>query len=615
MGDVLFLVLRRLRAPLITLIAVYAIAVVGLVAVPGETPDGQPWRMGFFHAFYVMSYTATTIGFGEIPYPFTDAQRLWVTFSIYLSVIGWAYAIGSVFALSQDATFRSAASRAVFLRRVAGLREPYCVICGYGRSGRAIAHALDAQGARTVVVDLDPARVAGIAIEDFDASPLVLVADARHPDVLRDAGIARPECRAVLALTADDEANQSVAIGTRVLDPATIVIARVTDPAVKSNLRDFGGVTVIDPFESFAHNVGADLAAPEALQLEEWLTGVPGGERPETVRLPKGPWVLAGYGRFGRAVAEALTAAGQSWRAFDPYLPQSASLPQQVRTCASAEEGLRECEVAGAVGLVAGTDDDTMNLGLVTMARRVNPSIAVVVRQHKAYNRALIEAARARLTFVQSDLMTHEVLQALTTPLLNRFLELARRDGAALARLALQRLDAAFGRHVPFVWTFECDPSQPGIRQALYGTADPLRLADLLIDPRDPSGTLNAVPLLLARPGPIPSTGPTRAPGDPEPASTSWRRHLRMTSRQGRAERLLGAAGAAPADEVALPDPQTALRPGDFIMFAGSEGVESLQRRFLLDPSPIEFVRTGAEPPRSWLFRRFARGRRSPSGG
>ncbi len=184
-----------------------------------------------------------------------------------------------------------------------------------------------------------------------------------------------------------------------------------------------------------------------------------------------------------------------------------------------------------------------------------------------------------------------------------------------MARLALQRLDAAFGRQVPFVWTFECDPSQPGIRQALYRTADPLRLADLLIDPRDPSGTLNAVPLMLARPGPIASTGPARVPGDPDPASPSWRRHLRIAPRQGRAERLLGAAAAAPADEVALPDPQTALRPGDWIMFAGSEGVESLQRRFLLDPSPIEFVRTGVEPPRSWLFRRFARGRRSAAGG
>ena len=58
--------------------------------------------MGFFDAFYFMSYTATTIGFGELPYPFTDAQRLWVTITIYLTVIGWAYAIGSLLTLLQD---------------------------------------------------------------------------------------------------------------------------------------------------------------------------------------------------------------------------------------------------------------------------------------------------------------------------------------------------------------------------------------------------------------------------------------------------------------------------------------------------------------------------------
>ena len=35
MSDILVLVLRRLRAPLITLIAVYAIAIFGLVLMPG----------------------------------------------------------------------------------------------------------------------------------------------------------------------------------------------------------------------------------------------------------------------------------------------------------------------------------------------------------------------------------------------------------------------------------------------------------------------------------------------------------------------------------------------------------------------------------------------------
>ena len=59
-----------------------------------------------------MSYTATTIGFGEIPYPFTYNQRMWVTISIYLTVIGWAYAIGSLLALLQDRAFRSGAGAA-----------------------------------------------------------------------------------------------------------------------------------------------------------------------------------------------------------------------------------------------------------------------------------------------------------------------------------------------------------------------------------------------------------------------------------------------------------------------------------------------------------------------
>ena len=53
----------------------------------------------FFDAVYVMSYTATTIGYGEIPQPFTGAQRLWVMATIYLSVVGWAYAIGSLLTL------------------------------------------------------------------------------------------------------------------------------------------------------------------------------------------------------------------------------------------------------------------------------------------------------------------------------------------------------------------------------------------------------------------------------------------------------------------------------------------------------------------------------------
>ena len=89
MDNVAFLIFRRMRAPLIVLIIIYSVSVMGLVLIPGQDAQGNLWHMDFFHAFYFFSYTATTIGFGEIPYAFTDAQRAWVTIAIYLTVVGW----------------------------------------------------------------------------------------------------------------------------------------------------------------------------------------------------------------------------------------------------------------------------------------------------------------------------------------------------------------------------------------------------------------------------------------------------------------------------------------------------------------------------------------------
>ena len=150
----IFLVMRRMRAPLIVLIVIFAVSVLGLTLIPGQDPQGHPWRMGFFDAFYVMSYTASTIGFGEIPYPFTYSQRMWVTISIYLTVIGWAYAIGSLLALLQDRGFRRAVAAQHFTRKVSRLREPFLLIAGFGQTGELLGRSIDALGRRFVVLDV-----------------------------------------------------------------------------------------------------------------------------------------------------------------------------------------------------------------------------------------------------------------------------------------------------------------------------------------------------------------------------------------------------------------------------------------------------------------------------
>ena len=594
MGDAIFLILRRMRAPLITLISVYAISVAGFAMIPALDPQGQPWTMNIFHAFYVISYTATTIGFGEIPHPFNDLQRLWVTGTIYLSVVAWAYTIGSVFALTQDATVRETFYRAWISLRVRGLAEPFYIVCGYGQSGRAMCRALDTMGIRVVVIETRPERAAGIAAIDYQLPPVVIRGDARVPEVLVEAGVESPYCRGVLALAGGDGPNQSIAISAAMLRPGLQVVARAVSQVARDNLESFPHVEVVNPFETFASNVGLALTEPAVLQLEEWLTGAPGTERPEFVRLPKGHWIVCGYGRFGHALGRTLDAARISWHAIDPGVAQEsltdhsvvkpgAAMPRDAKkgigkagvstpavpeaddarvvTVDDADFALDEAGIEQAVGFVAGTDNDAVNLALANRARKRKPELFVIIRQNQVANRLLIEAAGAQMKFVQAALMVHECLQILTSPLTNRFLTRMRRKGAEAASQTMAALQAVVGERVPELWGFSCDTSRPGLRRAFSARIDPpFALHDLLTDPADRTRQLGLMALLLVR--------------------------------EGKTE--------------LLPAPDTLLEKGDEVLFAGRPGIRRIQLRYAYDPVAIEYVRTGHGPPRGTVFRWFA---------
>src|ERR687890_2732635 len=215
----IFLILRRMRVPLIVLITIFAVSVLGLALIPGQDAEGRPWRMGFFDAFYVMSYTASTIGFGEIPYAFTYNQRMWVTISIYLTVVGWAYAIGSLLALVQERSFRQALALQHFTRKVRRLGEPFLLIAGYGQTGELLARSLDALGRRFVVIDQDNARIDDLYLDSYHADVPGLVADAGDPGHLAVAGLDHPSCEGVLAITDNDEANLAAAQAAALLRP------------------------------------------------------------------------------------------------------------------------------------------------------------------------------------------------------------------------------------------------------------------------------------------------------------------------------------------------------------------------------------------------------------
>src|SRR4029453_9427859 len=105
-------------------------------------------------------------------------QRLWVTFSIYLSVVGWAYAIGSLLTLLQDRSFRQALALRRFSRKGGRLREPFLLLAGYGRAGELLAKAFDALGQQLVVIDASSDRVDALELGSYNWDIPGLVAGA-----------------------------------------------------------------------------------------------------------------------------------------------------------------------------------------------------------------------------------------------------------------------------------------------------------------------------------------------------------------------------------------------------------------------------------------------------
>jgi Trk K+ transport system NAD-binding subunit len=559
--SIFLLTLRRLRAPLLLMIGVYAVGIVGLVLIPGVDADGRPIHMGFFHAFYFMTYTASTIGFGEIPYAFTDTQRLWVTFVIILSVVGWAYTLTSFLALGRDRGFRLAVTMTLFRRQVRGLREPFYVVCGFGETGSLVCRGLEQIGVRFVVLDVDPHRIDELELQAFHGDVPALVCDARLPEHLLLAGVAKPNCLGTLALTNDDACNLAVAITMKLISPKVPVLCRATRGSTVANMESFDTDHVINPFRAFGAHLWDALHAPCMHRLMLQLTGLPGTWVVDRREPPRGHWIVCGYGRFGREVVGSFLREGLSVTIIDPE-----SLADEgkrvVRGLGTEAATLREAGLHAAVGIVAGTDDDINNLSIVMTARAERPQLFTVVRQNLQANRVLFRRFGADMTMVSAEIIANEALARIGAPLLTRFLRYARTQTEAWADVVDKTLESNIGNEVPLLWEVRIDASDAPAWSATLGEARGGALQLLGADPSDRDRRLACVPLLVVR---------------------------------GR-------------EEYPMPPEAFDLLPGDTVLFAGTATARSRQSLIVCNANVLHYVESGIEAPGGfvwqWLNRR-----------
>lgn len=570
MPNVIYLLLRRMRKPLIVLICTYAVSVLGLVLVPGMDNLGRPWRMDFFHAFYFVSFMGSTIGFGEIPYPFSGAQRLWTIVTIYATVVAWLYAIGALLAIVQDPAFRRATARASFVRGVRRIKEPFYLVCGYGDTGSLVVQSLARRGIRSTVIDIDQTRIDDLEIESLHVHVPGLCADASDADALAAAGLRSPHCAGVVAVTNADQVNLTIAITSKLLAPTLKVICRSEYHDSAANMASFGTDHVINPFDTFADRFAMAIHSPSLYLVYQWLTDIGQGVDAHRAAPPRGTWVICGYGRFGKAMARYLAFEGVRTVIIEAAPERTEPPPGAIAGRGTEAVTLREAKVEQAVGIVAGTDNDANNLSIVITARELNPDLFTVARLGQRRNTAIFAAARPDLTMQPSTITARRVLALLASPLLADFLRLARHKDSAWADALVTQLTEVCAGGTPDHWSLAIDRyDAAGVHETLR-TGGTVTVGHLLTDPHDRGERLAGVALLLKH-------------GDG-------------------AEELLPGAG-------------TELRPDDQLLFAGRPRALRRMRTSAANRNVLDYVRLGVEHPSGYLWRWLAQRRdlRNPS--
>jgi len=498
-STVFYLLLRRLRLPLLVLICVYSISILGFVLIPGQDDHGHAWDMSFFHAFYFVSFMGSTIGFGEIPYPFTDAQRFWAIVAIYGTVISWLYGIGTMLAIIQDRAFQRLLVESQFKRRVKRIAEPFYLICGYGETGQLLTKSLSNEGIQLVIIDINEERINEIEVCHFLLTPLALCADTSRLKYLKMGGLLHPHCKGVIALTKNDQTNLTIATAVHLLNKDLRLISRAESSDVEDNITSFGKNEVINPYETFSKRLTYLIDKPGMYILFDWLTGIPHEPLPEPNFPQAGHWILCGYGRFGRAIYQRFVALGIDITVVTPRKKDIIHLEKAVSGIGVKIDVLEKAGVRKAIGIIAGTNNDANNLSIIMTAKELNPNIFIISRQNQRSHLPIFNAANIDLIMQRGNVLAQTIFALVRSPLLGEFMRLTEYQSHEWANKLVSRLAALVDEEMPHLWEISIDAKHSPTLCTQLEQRKTIKLKDILRDPDNRQQQLKCLALLLYR--------------------------------------------------------------------------------------------------------------------
>lgn len=501
LSRVVFIVMREMSSPLIALLCVYSISILGMVFIPGVEVDGETQYLSIFHAFYFMTYTATTTGFGEIPIEFSDAQRLWAIICLYLNVVTWLYAISSIFILLQNPFLASAVAEWRFSRSVQRITNPFVILCGFGDTGSVLARGLSDYNFPAVIIDPKQERIKATKLRDYAVSMPAFCGDASIPKLLLEAGLQRSNCRAVIAVTNSEETNLKISALARVLNPKVGIISVSKVEVFEERLSTLGGeVHVVDPFKTFAKVLASTLKNPGFYSINNWLVRDKSITLESDINPPLGTWIICGYGRMGYEVNRVLSRHGVKTAVIDLKQQNSNEDIDHLITGSATASTLAEAGIKGAVGILSGTNNDGHNLGILLNARHLNRNLFTIVRQNRHENEVAFRATNVNVIMQPTLVTARKILFILIAPLLKTFFRylLETKPGRKQEMdSVIRQLADKVGKQTPHLITVNFTWEKSKAVMQLLEAGETVLLGDLIKDPRARDKPLDLVVFVI----------------------------------------------------------------------------------------------------------------------
>ncbi len=248
---------RRLGGVLVALAALLLLGTSGFIALEG---------MELLNALYMTVITISTVGFGEIK-PLSPAGRGFTIGLIVAAAAITLYAASIVTELIISGEWRAQWQR----RREQSMLEHlqnHVIVCGYGRVGRHVVHALQAEGIPFAVIDPSAEKIAHL----HELGHVALQGNAADELLLRQAGIER--ARGLVAAVNADAENVFIVLTARGLKPDLQIIARANYEASEPKLLRAGANRVLSPYHITGRRMVTLLVRPEVADFLDEIAHV-----------------------------------------------------------------------------------------------------------------------------------------------------------------------------------------------------------------------------------------------------------------------------------------------------------------------------------------------------